>query len=120
MFEAWRHHPGDLHTFSVQLNYSSHDVGVAGKAPSPEPITENNDVVTAGIELFSVEDAAVCWINAEEWKEIGSRCQAEQPFRSLALLRQIPASEGVGCHLLEHCVLLTLIEEVPGRMRPRL
>ena len=59
MFESWRHHANYLHRFSVELNFSSHDVRIASKPARPKTIAQDDDVISVRLEFFGFEYTAV-------------------------------------------------------------
>src|SRR6185369_888717 len=91
VIETGRHHADDLDGLAVELNLASDDVWVAAEASCPETIGQDDYVVTAGLKLFGLEDAAVRRRHAEQRKEIGGGGETEQTFRRLALFGQVSA-----------------------------
>src|SRR5262249_42720362 len=102
MFKARRHHADDFNRFSVELNLSSDDGWVAGKAARPETIAQHDHVVSARLKLFRFEYTAVSRRDSHHRKEIRGCGETEQAFRCLSLFGQITAGEVISRHLLEH------------------
>src|SRR5215216_1244621 len=114
MFESGRHHADYLYCFSVELYFSSHHSWVAPETARPKTIAEDDSVISARLEFFGFEYAAVRRCDSQHWKEIGGGCEAEQTFRCLPLLGEVTADEVVGRHLLKNRILVVLVEEISG------
>jgi hypothetical protein len=59
MFKSGRHHADDLNCLAVELDFSSHDVRVASETKRPEPIREDDNVISARLEFFRLENTAI-------------------------------------------------------------
>ena len=114
MFKSGRHYTDDLHGLTVELNLLSDDVWVASETTCPETIGEDDDVISAGLELFGFEYTTVRRGHTQHREEVGGGCETEQTFRRLALNGEVTAGVVVGRHLFEDGVLVVLVEEVCG------
>src|SRR5215207_1039427 len=112
MIESRRHHAYNLNRLSVELNRASDDVWVAAKAARPKSISQDNDVVSARLELFRFEETAMCRGHSQQRKEIGGCSEAEQTFRCLPLFGEITAGKVIRRHLFKNRVLVVLVEKV--------
>jgi hypothetical protein len=115
-----RHHADDLHALSVQLQCATQDVRVSSEAAHPKSIAEDDDPVGACLMLFGSEDTPESRLNAECREEICRGGDAPQTLCRRSRLGEIWDYPGMGDHVLEDVVLLALLEEVTGRMRPTL
>src|SRR6185436_17045846 len=114
MFKALRHHADDLHCLAVELDFSSHDVWVASETKRPEPIGQDDNLISARLEFFRFESTAIRGRHCQHWKEISSCCEADQTFRGVSRFGEITVDELVRCHLLKDRILVVLVEEIRG------
>src|SRR5688572_6588224 len=112
MFESGRHDPDYLDGLSVKLDCASEYVWVTSKTAGPKTIRQDNNIVSAGLELFRSENATVCRRHSKHWEKIGGSRDAEQTCYLLPLFSQVTAGVVVGSHPVENCVLFALIEKV--------
>src|SRR5215467_524323 len=105
MFKSRRHDADYLNSFSVELNLSSNDSWVTGKAARPKAIAQNDHVVSTGLELFRFEYPTVSRRDFHHRKEVRRGGKTKQTFRCLPRFSEITADVVVSSHLLKHRVL---------------
>ena len=57
MLESLRHHADYLHAFSIELNSSSDNPGIAAKTARPKTIAQDDHVIRAGLKFFRFENS---------------------------------------------------------------
>src|SRR5690348_7136818 len=114
MFESRWHYADNLYCLTIKLNVLADDVWIAAETARPKSICEDDDVISARLELFGFECTAVRGSDAQHWKEISGGCEAEQTFRGVTFFGEVTAGEVGGRHFVKDCVLIVLVEEVSG------
>jgi hypothetical protein len=110
-------HADDLVHFAVDPNLAPDDVGIAGEAPLPEPVADQEDAVVAEDRLVVAESAAEPWLDPQDGKEIVGDAEAAGHLRGLSGFGQVHVREGVAGDLAVAGHLRLQIEVV-GRRDP--
>src|SRR6266487_6504741 len=112
--KAGRHHAHDSVLLIVQQDVSPDYSRVASVTTLPQSVAENRDFVRSRFVFLDREVSPCDWLNAEQWKEIGSHSVRQNSLRlSIASkIEVLPIERG---HILERLILRFPIHVVGWR-----
>src|SRR5688500_2923422 len=118
MIETGRHHADDLHSLSVELNFSTYEARITSKTPRPKSIAQHDYVINTRLEFFGFKNSAVRWCDSHQREEIRGCCERDQALGWLPGFGESTARIGVGRQPFKNGILGALVEEICYCKRP--